>query len=290
MSINSNGKLHSPRLLVVRSLRLFSQIIPCEQTPRGLNERRFIQKKPKVLKRTLSIIFLGLSVAFSVRDASTKTGSTVAPCKVGRQAAAIGFWTWASNAHVKVYVRSADFNTEQIPYLLTALQNWSNVSELTGSGVKFDYAGSTTRQLTCENCLTITRGPLFDKAKRHATELRVYSAHSDQIITYASIMVDSSLTNPKALLDAIVHELGHNLGLLDCYSCESKSTLMTQFKAMNVPKEIDAPTPCDIAQVKEAYQELKLRVRRSPSKGRSIFEDEGEEPIDDDTPIVIPKP
>jgi len=232
---------------------------------------------------------VGLVVAFGVRDAKT-TEPAVSPCKIGRQAPAIGFWTWASNAKVKVYVRSADFTADQIPYLLTALQTWNNVSELTGSGVKFEYMGSTTQQLTCENCLVITRGPVFDKSKRHATELRVFSAHSDQIITYAAIIVDSRLTNPNALLDAIAHELGHNLGLLDCYSCESNSTLMTQFKAMNVPKDIEAPTPCDIAQVKEAYKELKVHVGRSPSKGHSISEDEGEEPIDDDTPIVVPKP
>jgi len=242
------------------------------------------------LKQPLSIIFLALLVTLSVKDAHTKTETAFSPCKVGQQAAAIGFWTWASNAHVKVYLRSADFSSEQISYLLNALENWNNVSELTGSGVKFENQGSTARQLSCENCLTIMRGPVFDRTKRHATELKVYSAHSDQIITYATITVDSSLTNPKALQDAIAHELGHNLGLLDCYSCQSNSTLMTQFKAFNVPKEIEGPTRCDIAQVKAAYKELKTRVRRSPINGHSIFDDEGEEPIDDDTPVVIPKP
>ena len=242
------------------------------------------------MKQPLSIIFFALLVALSVKDANTKTETGFAGCRVGHDAAAIGFWTWASNAHVKVYLRPADFTTEQIPYLLTALENWNHVSELTGSGVKFEFQGSTARQLSCENCLTIMRGPVFDKTKRHATELRVYSAHSDQIITYATITVDSTLTNPNALSDAIAHELGHNLGLLDCYSCESNSTLMTQFKAFNVPKEINGPTPCDVAQVRAAYKELKMRVRRSPINGHSIFEDEGEEPIDDDTPIVIPKP
>jgi hypothetical protein len=48
------------------------------------------------------------------------------------------------------------------------------------------------------------------------------------------------------------------------------------------------PTPCDIAQVRQAYQELKVRIRPSPSSRNRI--DEGEEPVDDDTPIVIPKP
>jgi hypothetical protein len=162
------------------------------------------------------------------------------------------------------------------------------VADQTGSGVKFEYQGSTERELSCESCLTVMRGPVFDKARRHATELRAYSLRHDQIISYATIIVDPVLTNPKALRDALAHELGHNLGLLDCYTCKQKSTLMSQFKVINVPNDMAAPSSCDIAQVKQAYQELKVRVRPSPPKRNTI--DEGEEPVDDDTPIVIPKP
>jgi hypothetical protein len=240
------------------------------------------------LKLSVSLILLWLVAGLGVRDANTQTATVVAPCRIGQQAPAIGFWTWAANAHVKVYVVSTDFKTQEIPYLLRALQNWNEASDLTGSGVKFEYEGDTRQQLSCENCLTVMRGPVFDKSKRHATELRAFSARRDQIISYASIIIDPGLTNPKALLDAVAHELGHNLGLLDCYTCKKKSTLMNQFKAMNVPNDMAVPTACDIAQVREAYKELKVRVRSSPPNRNLI--DEGEEPVDDDTPIVIPKP
>jgi hypothetical protein len=132
------------------------------------------------------------------------------------------------------------------------------------------------------------RGRVFDKTTRHATELRAYSAKGNQIITFASIIVDPVLTNPKALLNALVHELGHNLGLLDCYTCKRKSTVMNQFEAVNVSNDMEKPTSCDIAQVREAYKELKMLVRASPSGRESMPVDEGEEPVDDDTPIVIP--
>jgi hypothetical protein len=235
----------------------------------------------------LSIILLSLIVAVGGRGANPQTVAALAPCRVGHMAPPIGFWTWAANAHVKVFVLSADFKPEQISHLLTAFENWNSVSELTGSGVKFDYQGSTTQQLSCENCLTVMRGPVFDKTRRHATELKAFSVRHDQIISYAAIVIDPELTNPKALVDAVAHELGHNLGLLDCYTCKKKSTLMNQFKAMNVPNDMPKPTPCDIAQVKAAYQELKVRIRPSPPDRNLI--DEGEEPVDDDTPIVIPK-
>ena len=237
---------------------------------------------------TTSIILLSLIGGTGVRQARSQTPEVPQPCRVGHQAPAIGFWTWAANTHVKVYVRSADFKPEEIPYLLASLETWNGVSELTGSRVKFDYQGGTPVELSCENCLTVMRGSVFDKAQRHATEIKAYSLHHDQIINYASIIVDPILTNRQALRDAMAHELGHNLGLLDCFTCKPKSTLMNQFKQLNVPNNVSAPTSCDIAQVRLAYQELKVRVGPSPPPRRLI--DQGEEPVDDDTPIIVPKP
>jgi predicted Zn-dependent protease len=172
-------------------------------------------------------------------------------------------------------------------YLMAALAKWNDVSDQTGAGVKFEYQGNTSEELNCEKCLTIMRGDVFDKTRRHVTQLNAFSLHHDQLISYATIIVDRKLTNAKALLKALAHELGHNLGLLDCYSCKQKSTVMNQFKVINKADDMGGPTQCDIAQVKEAYRELKIHVRPSPAN-RDF--DDGEEPVDDDTPIVIPHP
>jgi hypothetical protein len=240
------------------------------------------------ITKTASRVCLALVFGLFVTETHAQTPPLTPTCRVGQQAPAIGFWTWAANAHVKVYIRSTDFKPEDIPYLLAPLESWNSVSDLAGSQVEFDYQGNTEVELSCENCLTIIRGSIFDKAKRHATELKAYSLHHDQIINYGSIIIDPILTNPRALQEALAHELGHNLGLLDCYTCKTKSTIMNQFKVINRPNNMSAPTSCDIAQVRLAYQELKVRVRSSPPS-RALL-DQGEEPIDDDTPIVIPKP
>ena len=58
----------------------------------------------------------------------------MAPCQVGQRAASIGFWTWGFNARVKVYVLGMDFKAEEVSQVVNVLQNWNNVSELTGSG------------------------------------------------------------------------------------------------------------------------------------------------------------
>lgn len=239
------------------------------------------------MKGLIPIALLSLTLGLSVRNVTPQTGRPFGQCRVGHEAPPIGFWTWEANAHVKVFVTSADFTTDEIPYLQKSLVNWNTVSDRAGSGVKFEYQGTTVRQATCDNCLTVMRGVVFDKTRRHATELRAFSARNNQIITYAAIVIDRGLTNPKAMLNAMVHELGHNLGLLDCYTCEKKSTVMNQFDAFNVPNDMEEPTNCDVGRVKAAYQALKVRVRPSP---HSLDTDEGEEPVEDDTPIVIPKP
>jgi len=224
-------------------------------------------------------------VAASFSNCFAQT-TPVKPCKVGKDAPAFGFWTWGANTSIRIYILKSDFGDDELTYLLKPIENWNAVGIATGSGIKLDYAGTTRTPLYCQNCLTIMRGPVFNKAKRHATELQTYSAHSNQIMTWAHIVIDPVITNPEALINAIAHELGHTFGLIDCYSCKAKSTVMNQFKTVNQPNEMQGPTACDVAQVSAAYKELAIRVRPAPI---IVEVDEGE-PVDDDTPIVVRKP
>ena len=210
-----------------------------------------------------------------------------ASCKVGVQAPPAGFFSWVPGSKVQVYVLSADFEDAYLPFLLAPLSAWNAVSESTGSRVKFEYKGRTAAPLNCENCLTIRRGQVFDKSKRHLTELSIYAR--DRLLTWATIVVDPLLTSPKTLTNAVAHELGHSFGLLDCYSCNQKSTVMIQFKTVNAANEMDGPTVCDVAEVKRAYQMRVAQLKRLP-KSKPIMVDEGEEPVEDDTPVIVPNP
>jgi hypothetical protein len=232
--------------------------------------------------KLISVLLIILATWLQLR-AQTKR------CEVGVQAPPVGFWTWPTGSQVKVYVVESDFEPGEVSSLLAPLASWNAVSEVTGSRVKFEYAGTAASPRYCENCLSIERGAVFDKQKRHLTELRAYSTRADRMLSWASIVIDPALTNPKALTEAVAHELGHNFGLFDCYSCRAKTTVMNQFGLINVPNEMPGPTACDVAQVKLAYKLSALQSSRAPL-AKKISSDEGEEPVDDDTPIVVPKP
>lgn len=212
---------------------------------------------------------------------------SASPCNVGVRAAAFGFWTWAPKSRVKVYILAADFTNEEIPYLVMPLRNWDGVWESTGSGVRLEYLGTTSAPLSCQNCLTIMRKRVFNQKTRHGSEFEAHSQQHNQIVTYAAILIDPALTNPKAITNAMAHELGHGFGLLDCYVCKDRSTVMNKLKSMNASNDMEGPTFCDIAQVRAAYQELRIRVGPEPAEMSSPVDD-GEEPVEDDTPLVNP--
>jgi hypothetical protein len=77
--------------------------------------------------------------------------------------------------------------------------------------------------------------------------------------------------------------------LQDCYSCNSRFTVMIKTTRLNPLQHVDGPKFCDIVQVKHAYDQLKMGASSAPTAS-SAESDEGEEPVDDDTPIVVPKP
>ena len=231
------------------------------------------------MKRVIGSLILIAILAMGAVGQSP--GSPV--CKEGSQAPAYGFWTWATGTQVKIYLLESNFKTEEIPSLLLALQKWNEVSDLTGSDVKLGYEGTTAEVLSCQNCLTIMRSPVHNKQTRHGAELSVYKTSDEQVTKFAELRIDPMVSTPRALTRVLGHELGHGFGLFDCYSCKAQSTIMSQ--GLTGP---EGPTACDIAQVRAAYKDLNARYRPDLVR-RLIPIDQGEEPVDDDTPIVVPK-
>lgn len=206
------------------------------------------------------------------------------PCVAGRNAAPFGFWTWPAGSQVNIYLREPDFSDADVAAVSVSVRNWDQSAVENGSNVHFKVRGLTLETRTTSGDLTIVRGNVYDSKRRHLAMLQAHSLKEDQLIDYAVVIVDVRVKNREVLTNVMAHELGHSLGLLDCFKCNNKSTVMGLMRAGDESNGIEGPTACDKEVVVAAYRELLTRVARAPLNIPIV--DEGEEPEADDTPIV----
>ena len=69
----------------------------------------------------------------------------------------------------------------------------------------------------------------------------------------ASVMIGPAVTDLGALTSLMTHELGHSLGLADCYECKRGTTAMAAFKSDNVGNGVYEPSACDRYVVASGY-------------------------------------
>lgn len=214
--------------------------------------------------------FRNLVLAFVLIPATSSTLSTAATyvyqtenlkarCVVGRTAPPIGFWTWPANTRVNVYLREPDFSLSDVSAVRLAVENWDRAAEETGSNVRFMFHGLTPETRTAQGSMTILRKAVFNKKQRQRALLEAHSRQQDRLIDYALVLVDPSVQNPGLLTNVVVHEIGHSMGLLDCFKCDSGSTAMGLLKAGDESNGIQGPTFCDRIEVLAAYQMSKPR-------------------------------
>jgi len=249
--------------------------------------------KLKLIKSTgVFLAFTALvAVSTAVSCVAQVNSSVASACDAKVKSPDYSMPEWPEKAEVKVFTIAGDFNPEQLAAILTPLNNWSAVAKASSSQVTFVYSGQTAGSLDCLNCLTIMRGKVHDNQK-HAAELQAMVNPGEQTILYARLVIDPIIPNLAALTNAVAHELGHNFGLRDCFECQRGTTVMGLIRSSN---GLNGPTGCDVAQVRRVYDHLRMHAtevkkRKSQQVVKIIPVDEGEEPVDDDTPIVSKKP
>jgi hypothetical protein len=176
-------------------------------------------------------------------------------CTTNRNAPPVGPYHWPVDTEVKVYFTRNMFTPEQSTVLLEAMKTWNMVGEDNGSGVRFIYAGESDSRATCRNCLTVSRRDVFARDKHHYAFFHPMNQEEGRLLVSAWIDLDVGITDPKALQGFMAHELGHGLGLWDCPSCKNKRSLMNSFPGLNKNNGLVAPSSCDVATMKNVYQE-----------------------------------
>ena len=200
---------------------------------------------------------------------STKSNSDIGEaCTANRTAPPIGAYHWPADTEVKVYFLRNLFTPEQRVALLEAMAEWSAASREVGSGVRFVDAGEADTRQTCQGCLTIRRADVYKEDKRHYAFFYPMN-RVDRLLVSAWIDFDYGITKPKALKGFMAHELAHGLGLWDCLSCKKKRTIMSGFTGRNKDNGLVAPSRCDLATVRDVYNQERL-VARSNLPANSI--------------------
>jgi hypothetical protein len=181
-------------------------------------------------------------------------------CTVNRTAPPVGAYHWPADTEVKVYFWRNFFTPEQRAAVLDAMATWTMLTNEIGSGVRFVDGGETDGRQPCTGCLTIRRSDVY-KQDRHHYAFFYPMNRVDRLLVSAWIDLDFGITKPEALKGFMVHELAHGLGLWDCTSCKNKRTIMNAFPGLNKDNGLTSPSRCDVATVREVYQQERFIAR-----------------------------
>jgi hypothetical protein len=209
-----------------------------------------------------SLVFL-LSLMLFLCPGRHAATPKIERCVIGRTSAQSGFWKWPPNSRVRVYLRVPDFSESDGAPVELALKNWDAAASENGWDVHFQFSGLTKAIVAGAGTLTLIRNPLYTKTDRHLALLEAHSLRSDTVIDWGIIIVDPKVRDSRVLTNVVAHEIGHSLGLLDCYRCRGGSTAMGLLGGVNKSNGIEGPTSCDSLVVLSGYQDLRTRVARS---------------------------
>jgi hypothetical protein len=216
--------------------------------------KNFSEKPPMLAKQTVR----------------PQTESPVKPqsCTTNRSAPPLGPYHWPADAEVKVYFLRDMFNSEQRVSLVEAMSTWTEFGKDNGSGVKFTDAGEADRRMSCRGCLTVGRRDVYKQDRHHYAFFHPMEEEAGRLLVSAWIDLDFGITTPKAIKAFMMHELAHGLGLWDCTTCKKKNTIMNGFPGLNKDNGLAAPSFCDVAAVKNVYQEERQLLAAAGSNNR----------------------
>ena len=201
----------------------------------------------------LSPLLWARPVTFANDRPSARTGGSAISmpkqCQPGKTSPEGLGWRLSANKPVHVYYLKDNFNRAEIDALSRGINNWNKALEEIDSPVTFVNSGE--RESVARDGLTITVIRGVPKGKERVGEIKFYTKPNG--LVRMTVIISTVVTDLNALTSLMTHELGHAVGLADCYGCRRGTTAMSAFKGKNKGNDVYEPSACDKYVVATGY-------------------------------------
>jgi hypothetical protein len=170
-------------------------------------------------------------------------------CRPGKTSTESMGWRWRPKTRVRIYYLKDDFVREETDAFSRAVNNWNRALREIDSQIVFTMGGERERVVEDDASITVMRG--VPKGKDRLGQLRFYTMSNG--VMRAVMTISPVVTDLDALTSLMAHELGHSLGLADCYECKRGTTAMAAFKDSNKGNDVYEPSECDKYVVATGY-------------------------------------
>lgn len=170
-------------------------------------------------------------------------------CKPGKTSTEALGWRWRPNTRVRIYYLKDSFSVEETAAFARAINNWNGALKEIDSRIVFINGGERESVVEDDASITVLRG--VPKGKDRVGQLRFYSMSNG--VMRATLIISPVVTDLGALTSLMAHEIGHSLGLADCYECRRGTTTMAAFKDENKGNDVFEPSECDKYVVAAGY-------------------------------------
>lgn len=192
-----------------------------------------------------------ITTAEGMAAAGASGGNLLMPkqCQPGKTSPEAHGWRWKQGTPVRVYYLKDNFSVGEALALSRAVNNWNEALKEMDSQVSLMIGGERESVAKDNGSVTVMRG--IPRVRERVGETKFYSMSNGT--ARLTMIINPVVTDLGALTSLMTHELGHSLGLADCYECKRGTTAMAAFKSNNKGNEVYEPSVCDKYVVAAGY-------------------------------------
>ncbi len=211
------------------------------------------------MKAVLYSLFVAASIALPLRampalsegsnmGASSPMTEMPKQCQPGKTSTEPLGWRFRQGTLVRVYYLKGNFSAREQEALTRAVNNWNDALRDINSRIVFRTSGESESLSSDVTSIVVMRGE--PKGKERVGEIKLHSVTGGR--AHLVVVISPKIKEPDALTSLMTHELGHSVGLADCYECRTGTTAMAAFRG-NRGNDVYEPSECDRYAVAAGY-------------------------------------